>query len=114
VRGALHLRQRSAEADVLGEDRPHLLAVGRLPGDPFVLAQLAARRLGVAILPESAAGIEPSLRMLAIRRPSLRSRIELAWRADGAQSAVAPAARVLIAAARAFFSDAPGRPGPSA
>lgn len=82
--------------------------------DPFVLAQLAARRLGVAILPESAAGIEPSLRMLVITRPSLRSRIELAWRADGAQSAVAPAARALIAAARAFFSEAPGRPGPSA
>jgi DNA-binding transcriptional LysR family regulator len=82
--------------------------------DPFVLAQFAARRLGIAILPESAAGIEPSLRMLAITRPSLRSRIELAWRAEGTQSPIAPAARALIAAARAFFSNPPGRPSPSA
>jgi DNA-binding transcriptional LysR family regulator len=74
--------------------------------DPRVLAQLAARRLGVAILPESAAGLEPSLRMLAIARPQMRSRIELAWRAEGAQSPIAPAARTLIAAARAFFADA--------
>jgi DNA-binding transcriptional LysR family regulator len=75
--------------------------------DPLVLAQLAVRRLGVAILPESAAGIEPSLRMLAITRPSLRSRIELAWRHEGPQSPIAPAARALIAAARAFFAEAP-------
>lgn len=76
--------------------------------DPLVLAQLAIRRLGVAILPESAAGIEPSLRMLAITRPSLRSRIELAWRAEGPRSPTAPTARALIAAARAFFAEAPG------
>lgn len=82
--------------------------------DPVVLAQLAARRLGLAILPESAAGIEPSLRMLAITRPSLRSRVELAWRADGPQSPMAPAARALIAAAREFFADAPSSPVVSA
>jgi len=82
--------------------------------DPLVVAQLAARRLGVAILPESAMGIEPSLRMLAITRPSLRSRVELAWRADGTQSPMAPAARELIAAARGFFADAPSRPAVSA
>ena len=75
--------------------------------DPRVLAQLAIRRLGVAILPESAAGIEPSLRMLAITRPSLRSRIELAWRAEGPQSPIAPAARALIASARAFYGGPP-------
>ena len=74
--------------------------------DPVVLAQPAIRRLGVAILPESAAGIEPSLRLLAITRPSLRSRIELAWRAEGPQSPIAPAARAMIAAARAFFAGA--------
>jgi hypothetical protein len=45
--------------------------------------------------------------MLAITRPSLRSRIELAWRAEGPQSPVAPAARALIVAARAFFHEAP-------
>ena len=72
--------------------------------DPVVLAQLAVRRLGVAILPESAMGIEPSL----------RSRVELAWRADGTQSPMAPAARELIAAARGFFADAPSRPAVSA
>lgn len=82
--------------------------------DPVVLAQLAVRRLGVAILPESAMGIETSLRLLAITRPSLRSRVELAWRADGTQSPTAPAARALIAAAREFFADAPSSPAVSA
>jgi DNA-binding transcriptional LysR family regulator len=70
--------------------------------DPRLLAQLAARRLGVAILPASADGIDPALRTLTIERPQLRSRVELMWRDDGA---VGPAARALIAAARAFFDD---------
>lgn len=71
--------------------------------DPLVVAQLAARRLGVAILPESSAGIEPTLHLAAISRPQLRSRIELAWRIEGS---VGPAARAMIATAREFF-DAP-------
>jgi hypothetical protein len=50
--------------------------------------------------------MEPSLRMLAITRPSLRSRIELVWRQEGPQSPIAPAARALITAARAFFAEA--------
>jgi DNA-binding transcriptional LysR family regulator len=69
--------------------------------DPVVLAGLAARGLGVALLPETAAGLEPSLTTIEIERPQLRSRIELVWRAA---STPAPAARALIAAARGFFS----------
>ncbi|GAA4679627.1 LysR substrate-binding domain-containing protein [Pseudonocardia yuanmonensis] len=67
-------------------------------GDPLLLARLAARGLGVAVLPASAvraAGLDaPAARLL----PEVRSRIELAWRADGPNG---PAARALIAAARA-------------
>ena len=69
--------------------------------DPVVLAGLAARALGVALLPESAAGLEPSLTTIEIERPQLRSRIELVWRAT---TTAAPAARALIAAARGFFA----------
>jgi DNA-binding transcriptional LysR family regulator len=69
--------------------------------DPVVLAGLAARGLGVALLPETAGGLDPSLTTIAIERPQLRSRIELVWRAD---STPGPAARALIAAARRFFA----------
>jgi DNA-binding transcriptional LysR family regulator len=79
--------------------------------DPLVVAQLAARRLGVAILPESSAGIEPTLHMAAISRPQLRSRIELAWRTEGS---VGPAARAMIATAREFFQTPPESPATSA
>jgi len=66
--------------------------------DPGVLAQLAARNLGVAILPASVAHAHPAeLHALTITRPRLRGRIELAWRADGP---VSPAARALIGHAR--------------
>jgi DNA-binding transcriptional LysR family regulator len=82
--------------------------------DPVVLAKLAARRLGVAILPESAAGIDPALRMVAIARPQMRSRIELAWRPEGKMSPTGPAARALIAAARRFYAEAASRPDASA
>jgi DNA-binding transcriptional LysR family regulator len=71
-------------------------------GDPKILAELARRGLGVAILPEqsieTAAG---SLHGIEIIRPKLRGRIELVWRAEGP---VSPAARALIAAATEFFS----------
>jgi DNA-binding transcriptional LysR family regulator len=71
-------------------------------GDPKILAELARRGLGVAILPEqsieTAAG---SLHGIEIVRPRLRGRIELVWRAEGP---VSPAARALIAAATEFFS----------
>jgi DNA-binding transcriptional LysR family regulator len=59
--------------------------------DPGVLAQLAARGLGVAILPEPVAG---GLRTLAL---GLRGQIALAWRAGGPAS---PAARALVSHAR--------------
>jgi DNA-binding transcriptional LysR family regulator len=70
-------------------------------GDPSVLAQLAVRGLGVAILPESLGSSYPELHALAITKPRLRSRIELAWRADGP---VSPAARALIDYARAALA----------
>ena len=63
-----------------------------------MLAQLAARGLGVAILPVSTADAHATcLRALAITQPRLRGRIALAWRATGPTS---PAARALIARAR--------------
>jgi DNA-binding transcriptional LysR family regulator len=59
--------------------------------DPGMLAQLAARGLGVAIVPEPAAG---GLHTLAL---GLRGRIALAWRDGGPSS---PAARAFIEHAR--------------
>jgi DNA-binding transcriptional LysR family regulator len=67
-----------------------------------VAAQLAGAGLGVAILPESvAAQLTDELHALPINQPRLRSRLELAWRADGVQS---PAARALVACARKKFA----------
>jgi DNA-binding transcriptional LysR family regulator len=74
--------------------------------DPTVVAQLATRELGVAILPESvAAAFSDTLRTIAIVEPTPRSRLELAWRADGP---ISPAARALIELARQML------PAPSA
>lgn len=70
-----------------------------------VLAQLAKRGLGVAILPESARHAHAgAIHALTITRPRLRGRLELAWRADGP---ISPAARALIGHARRVF-DASG------
>ena len=67
-----------------------------------VVAQLAARGLGVAILPASlATAHEAELHAVAITRPALRSRIELAWRPEGPAS---PAGRALIALAQSRLS----------
>ncbi|RJQ79380.1 LysR family transcriptional regulator [Pseudonocardiaceae bacterium YIM PH 21723] len=67
-------------------------------GDPHVLAELACRGLGVAILPETTAKTyEELLVALPITRPVIRGRIALAWRSDGPMS---PAAKVLIAKLR--------------
>jgi DNA-binding transcriptional LysR family regulator len=65
--------------------------------EPLVLAHLAGRGLGVAILPESAAAGQGQLRTVPITGPGLRSRLALAWsvRAPGS-----PAARALIGHAR--------------
>ncbi len=62
--------------------------------DPRVLAAMAQRGLGVAILPDS--GWE-DLTLVPTVRPELRSSLVLAWREAGPAS---PAARALIAFAR--------------
>jgi len=59
-----------------------------------VVARLARQGMGIAILPESvAAALADELHALAIVRPRIRSRLELAWRAAGPAS---PAARALV------------------
>jgi DNA-binding transcriptional LysR family regulator len=65
--------------------------------DPTILANLACRGLGVAIVPASLAGFYAD-RLHAITIPGLRGRLAIAWRADGP---VGPAARALIGHARA-------------
>jgi DNA-binding transcriptional LysR family regulator len=71
--------------------------------DPQVLARLAGRGLGVAILPRSVARAHPSeLHVMALTRPRLRGRIALAWKAQGP---VSPAARALIGHARVALPD---------
>lgn len=63
-----------------------------------ILAQLAARGLGVAILPESVARArQDDLHVIAITDPAIRGRLALTWRNGGPQS---PAARALIIRAR--------------
>ncbi|MFD8141838.1 LysR family transcriptional regulator [Streptomyces sp. NPDC059708] len=62
---------------------------------PHVLVRLAARGLGVAVLPlgEAGSGQVGDLRSLPIVQPGIRARIVLAWPATGPAS---PAARVLL------------------
>jgi DNA-binding transcriptional LysR family regulator len=68
----------------------------------LMAAALAVRGLGVAILPESVATDRAlGLHALAIVRPKIRSRLALAWRADGPTS---PAARALGAHAQRAMS----------
>ncbi|WP_432986792.1 LysR family transcriptional regulator [Dactylosporangium sp. CA-233914] len=69
-------------------------------GSPAVIEQLAARRLGVAILPESIARHRPHLHPLRIVEPQLRGRLGLAWRRAGPTS---PAAAAWLAHARAYL-----------
>jgi DNA-binding transcriptional LysR family regulator len=70
--------------------------------DPKILAELARRGLGVAILAASMVSNDPAgLHGLDIVQPRLRGRIELVWRATGP---ISPAARALIDAARRFFA----------
>jgi DNA-binding transcriptional LysR family regulator len=62
--------------------------------DPDVVARLAARGLGVAVLPErSARARAREVHALTITRPRMRARIELAWRSRGP---LTPAGRALI------------------
>jgi DNA-binding transcriptional LysR family regulator len=69
-------------------------------GDPHLLAELARRGLGAAVLPRSAAAAPGAeLRVLGLTRPRLEGHIAIAWRAREQPS---PAARAFLAhAARA-------------
>ncbi|MER8044651.1 LysR family transcriptional regulator [Streptomyces sp. NPDC094032] len=73
---------------------------------PHTLKQLAARGLGVAVLPsgEDEAGHGGELRTLRIVRPGMRARIAVAWRADGPAS---PAARAFLDRLRKTLPKAP-------
>ncbi|MGH3550259.1 MAG: LysR substrate-binding domain-containing protein [Pseudonocardiaceae bacterium] len=68
---------------------------------PVVLAQLAARGLGVAILPASVARARADLHPISIIRPELRGRLAFAWRTEGP---ISPAARVLVGRARRMLN----------
>ncbi|HEY9367388.1 LysR family transcriptional regulator [Streptomyces sp.] len=71
---------------------------------PQVLQQLAARGLGVAVLPWGEKGPVPDdLCVLHIVRPALRGRVALAWRSDGPTS---PAARAFLDRLRATLPPA--------
>ncbi|MDH6143044.1 MULTISPECIES: LysR family transcriptional regulator [Kitasatospora] len=77
--------------------------------DPVMLAQLAARGLGAAILPGGyAAALADRLHSIAIDPPALRGRLVLAWRAGRPGS---PAGRALLTRARAALRGAGGRTG---
>ena len=68
---------------------------------PGVVAGLAERGLGVAILSETMASARgETLRAVVIVDPSLRSRLELAWPAGNLTT---PAARAFVDCAREFF-----------
>ncbi|MCC9309811.1 LysR substrate-binding domain-containing protein [Kitasatospora sp. RB6PN24] len=74
--------------------------------DPVMLAQLAARGLGAAILPGGyAAACADRLHSIAIDPPALRGRLVLAWRAGGPGG---PAARVLLTRALAALRGGDG------
>lgn len=70
---------------------------------PGMLAQLAGQGLGTAILPASVAtAMSDQVHALKVRTPALRSRVEIAWRADGH---IGTAASALIRDARAYLTD---------
>ncbi|MEW2518039.1 LysR family transcriptional regulator [Actinacidiphila alni] len=70
-------------------------------GNPEVLAALAERGLGVALLPAGLAAARPGLRSLALTSPSVRSRLVLAWRTSAPAS---PAASAFLTHARTFLA----------
>ncbi|MEU8892350.1 LysR family transcriptional regulator [Streptomyces sp. NPDC048442] len=72
--------------------------------DPHVLAQLAGRGLGVAVLPVSVARAnEAEVHRIDIVRPRIHCRLALAWRTNGPTS---PAGAALTAHARALLPEA--------
>ncbi|ASR36327.1 LysR family transcriptional regulator [Prauserella marina] len=69
--------------------------------DPEMLAQLARRGLGAAILPRTfTENRSEFLKTVRIEAPTLRGRLLFAWRADGPSS---PAARALVDRARGYL-----------
>jgi DNA-binding transcriptional LysR family regulator len=70
-------------------------------GNPEVLAALAERGLGVALLPAALAASRPALRAIPLTRPALRSRLVLAW---PTHRMAAPAARALLGHARSHLA----------
>ncbi|MFD9790413.1 LysR family transcriptional regulator [Streptomyces sp. NPDC059070] len=81
--------------------RPHIAFEA---ADPHVLAQLAGRGLGVALLPVSPAlAYREQLHLLDIVGPRPHGRLALAWRTDGPTS---PAGAALVAHARAYLPEA--------
>ncbi|AYV31956.1 LysR family transcriptional regulator [Streptomyces sp. CJ_13] len=82
--------------------RPH---VAFEAAAPHVLAQLAARGLGVAVLPlgEDDSDLDGALRTLRIVEPGVRARIVLAWPATGPAS---PAAQAFLDRLRAALPKA--------
>ena len=70
---------------------------------PVGLADLAARNLGVAIVPESVTRVRTDVHRVTIT-PELRGRLVLAWRAAGPSS---PAARAMLAMARQLLPVGP-------
>lgn len=77
---------------------PHIAFEASTPG---MLAQLAARGLGVAIVPASVAQAREDLHPLTITRPALRGCLAFAWRTEGP---ISPAARALVAQARRMLN----------
>jgi DNA-binding transcriptional LysR family regulator len=79
---------------------------------PHIIATLAGQGLGIAILPTSVAKAHgDELHALTVKAPQFRSRIEVAWRADGH---VSPAARALIRYAREVLTDSVTPQAPAA
>lgn len=77
--------------------------VGFEASDPRMLARLAARGLGLAFLPASVAqAYGDGLRTVSISDPEMHGRLALTWRTEAPAS---PAARALIAHARAALPD---------
>jgi DNA-binding transcriptional LysR family regulator len=85
------LRACVDDAFAAADLRPHFAFEA---GDPRLLARLAGRGLGVAVLPESVTeGRSAELHAIALR-PGVRGRLAFAWRAEGP---VGPAARAFVA-----------------
>ncbi|MDR3661604.1 MAG: LysR substrate-binding domain-containing protein [Mycobacterium sp.] len=67
---------------------------------PHALADLAARGLGVAVLPQSMVQSRTDLHLITLR-PALRGRLVFAWRSSGP---ISPAARELVKMARQLLA----------